>query len=163
MQFRRFPNSVRRTLSFGLIHVCIALSLGWLFTGAWVLAGALALVEPAVNTMTGHFLDRIRLPLRNERFQAIAKSALLGVAHLVVAIGIGLLLGGGWIAATAYAIVEPAANAVAHYFFSRWWDGRTASVGRPRPLTRRLGTPGEIEPSLYGMPVSQRLPAEWSP
>lgn len=132
MQFRRFPSSLRKTLSFGLIHVGIAISVGWLFTGAFVLAGALALVEPAVNTVTGHFLERAPLRGGSAKLQAMQRSGLLGISHLVVAIGVGLLLGGSWIAATAYAIVEPLANAVAHYFFSRWWDRRTAIEQRGR-------------------------------
>ncbi|MCC2676207.1 MAG: hypothetical protein K0R58_3154, partial [Ramlibacter sp.] len=63
------------------------------------------------------------------------KSGLLGASHLVVAIGVGLLLGGSWIAATAYAIVEPLANAVAHYFFERWWERRSFAGQREPAFT----------------------------
>jgi uncharacterized membrane protein len=132
MRLRRFPSSLHKTLSFAVIHLAIAVVVGWLFTGAFVLAGALALVEPAVNTVTGHFLDKVRFERASTRLQGIFKSGLLGVSHLVVAIGVGLLLGGSWIAATAYAIVEPLANAVAHYFFERWWE-RRSFAGRPDP------------------------------
>ena len=132
MRLRRFPSSLRKTLSFAVIHLAIAVVVGWLFTGAFVLAGALALVEPAVNTVTGHFLDKVRFERASPRLQGLFKSGLLGVSHLVVAIGVGLLLGGSWIAATAYAIVEPLANAVAHYFFERWWE-RRSFAGQPEP------------------------------
>lgn len=138
MRFRRFPSSLHKTLSFAVIHLCIAVTLGWLFTGAFVLAGALALVEPAANTVTSHFLDRVRFRCGSDRLRAVLQSTLLGVSHLVVAIGVGLLLGGGWIAVALYAITEPAANAVAHYFFSGWWDRRVIAARRERVQTRRL-------------------------
>lgn len=142
MRFRRFPSQLRKTLSFALIHLCIAVAVGWLFLGTFVLAGALALVEPAVNTATSHFLDRVRLRAGTARRRAVLQSALLGVAHLLVAIGVGLLLGGSWIAVTAYAVVEPLANAVAHYFFSGWWDRRFAPPrdgATARPLAAAAG------------------------
>lgn len=142
MRFRRFPANLRKTLSFALIHLCIAVAVGWLFLGAFVLAGALALVEPAVNTVTSHFLDRVRLRVGTVRLQAVLKSVLLGVSHLLVAVGVGLLLGGSWIAMTAYAVVEPLANAVAHYFFARWWDRRMVAQGRDRAVTPRLAAAG---------------------
>jgi uncharacterized membrane protein len=50
----------------------------------------------------------------------------------VVAMGVGLALGGSWIAATAYAVLEPLANAVAYYFFDRWWQ-RGAATQQPVP------------------------------
>lgn len=125
MQFRRFDTSIAKTASFAVIHLAIAVTLGWLFTGAFVLAGMIALVEPAVNTLVGHRIAKLGIGRgRSRRQQAFLQSAAMGAAHLVVAIGIGLLFGGSFIAMTAYAIVEPMANAVAHYFFDLWWHDR---------------------------------------
>jgi uncharacterized membrane protein len=60
------------------------------------------------------------------------KSSLLGASHLIVALAVGYALSGSWMAATAYAVLEPLANAVAHYFFDRWWHRRHAE-GTPEP------------------------------
>lgn len=129
MRLRRFDSSVSKTLSFAVIHLAIAVTLGWLFTGAFILGGLLAFIEPAANTVVSHGLERFTKNLRGDaRRRALIKSALLGVSHLVVAMGVGFALSGSWIAATAYAVVEPLANAVAHYFFDRWWTGRSGTA-----------------------------------
>ena len=120
-------DNLHKTLSFAAIHLAIATALGWLFTGGFVLAGLLALVEPTANTLVAHRLGGVRLA-RFGRHERIARSALLGASHLVVAVGVGWALTGSWIAATLYAVVEPLANAVAHYFFDGWWERRRAAV-----------------------------------
>ena len=125
MQIRHDPSSLAKTLSFAVIHLALAVSLGWLLTGSFVLAGLIALVEPTVNTFVGHQVGKLRLAAGgSRRQQALARSAVLGASHLVVAVGVGLALGGSVVAMTAYAVVEPLANAVAHYFFDLWWHGR---------------------------------------
>ena len=58
MRFRRLHPPLRKTLVFGLLHLVIAVAVGWLLTGSFVLAGALALVEPAVNTVAHYYFDR---------------------------------------------------------------------------------------------------------
>jgi uncharacterized membrane protein len=135
MRLRRFDSSVSKTLSFAVIHLAIAVTLGWLFTGAFVLGGLLAFIEPAANTLVSHGLEQFtqRLP-GDARRRALMKSALLGVSHFVVAMGVGFALSGSWLAATAYAVLEPIANAVAHYFFERWWH-RRREAARPILLT----------------------------
>ena len=121
----RQDSDLRKTLSFAVIHLAIAVTLGWLFTGALVLGSLLAFIEPTVNTFVGHGLEKLAPMWRGSaRRRALTQSALLAGSHLVVAIGVGYALTGSWIAASAYAVVEPLANAVAHYFFSRWWHGR---------------------------------------
>jgi uncharacterized membrane protein len=127
----RTHDHLHKTLSFGAIHLAIAVTLGWLFTGTFILGGLLALVEPTLNTVVAHRLDRLRLARFGAR-ERIAKSGLLALSHLVVAMGVGWALTGSWIAAGAYAVVEPLANAVAHYFFEGWW-GRRRAAALPAP------------------------------
>lgn len=130
MRLRHHPD-LHKTLSFAVIHLAIAVTLGWLFTGGFVLGGLLALVEPTVNTGVSHALEKWARQWRGPaRRRALAKSGLLGLSHLVVAIGVGYALTGSWAAAGAYAVVEPLANAVAHYFFERWWHRREAASRR---------------------------------
>jgi uncharacterized membrane protein len=42
---------MKKTLSFAVIHFSVAFSLTYLLTGSIILGGALALLEPAVNTL----------------------------------------------------------------------------------------------------------------
>jgi uncharacterized membrane protein len=129
MRFRSFDSTLSKTLSFAAIHLAIAVTLGWLFTGAFVLGGMLALIEPASNTVVSHWLEKVTAGWGGDaRRRAIVRSALLGVSHLVVAMGVGYALSGSWMAASAYAIVEPLVNAVAHYFFDAWWHRRRAEA-----------------------------------
>ena len=60
-----------KTLSFAAIHFTIAFSVGYAFTGSAMAGGAIALIEPALNTLAfffherawNRFLARHRLPL----------------------------------------------------------------------------------------------------
>lgn len=55
-----------KTLSFGVMHVAVAFAVVWLMTGDVLVGGAVAMVEPLVNTVAYHFHERIwsrrRLP-----------------------------------------------------------------------------------------------------
>ncbi|MGB7931103.1 MAG: DUF2061 domain-containing protein [Gammaproteobacteria bacterium] len=44
-----------RTISFAAVHFTVAFSVGYLMTGSVMVGGAIALVEPAVNTVAYHF------------------------------------------------------------------------------------------------------------
>lgn len=126
----RHESSLPKTLSFAAIHLAIAVTLGWLFTGAFILGGLLAFAEPALNTFASHWLGKVAWR-GSPRRRALAQSAAMAVSHLVVAMGVGYALTGSWILAGAYAVVEPLANAVAHYFFDRWWHRPPAMAALP--------------------------------
>lgn len=51
--------AMRKTLSFATLHFLVAFSVGWLMTGSWLVGGALALVEPACNTVVFHFHEKV--------------------------------------------------------------------------------------------------------
>lgn len=131
MRFRRYDSSLHKTLAFAVIHVAIAITVGWFLTGGFILGSVLALIEPTTNTFVSHALEKLSFRrVTDPRRHALLRSALLGVSHLVVAMGVGFLLSGSWLVASAYALIEPAANAVAHYFFDRWWQRRRAQAAR---------------------------------
>ncbi|WBY02417.1 DUF2061 domain-containing protein [Ramlibacter tataouinensis] len=129
MLLRRIDSSVAKSACFGLIHLAIALGLGWLFTGTFVLAGALALVEPLLNTVAAHNLnkaiDASRLPARR---RGLVRGVLLTSSHLVVATGCGWWFTGSLAAGGAYALIEPLVNAVAYHFFDRAWTARVPAI-----------------------------------
>jgi uncharacterized membrane protein len=47
-----------KTLSFAVLHVSVAFGVGYLMTGSVLVGGAIALVEPAVNTVAYHLHER---------------------------------------------------------------------------------------------------------
>lgn len=48
-----------KTLSFAVVHFTVAFAVGYLLTGSVVVGGALALVEPMVNTIAFHFHEKV--------------------------------------------------------------------------------------------------------
>nr|WP_255527991.1 DUF2061 domain-containing protein [Pseudoxanthomonas sp. PXM02] len=51
--------TVNKTLSFAILHFAVAFTLGYLFTGSLLVGGALALIEPATNTVVFHFHEKV--------------------------------------------------------------------------------------------------------
>ncbi len=47
-----------KSLAFGALHLVIAFSVGYAFTGSLAIAGAMTLVEPLVNVVAHYFFDR---------------------------------------------------------------------------------------------------------
>ncbi len=50
---------MHKTLTFALLHFTVAFFVGWLLTGSWLIGGALALVEPACNTVVFYFHEKV--------------------------------------------------------------------------------------------------------
>lgn len=48
-----------KTASFGVMHIAVAFLVVWAMTGDWVVGGAVALVEPLVNTVAYHFHEKV--------------------------------------------------------------------------------------------------------
>ena len=123
MLFRRLHSPLHKTLAFGLVHVGVAVAVGWVLTGSFVLAGLLALIEPTLNTTAYHLFDQA-WRRRGGSGPSLAKSSTFGIVHLLIAVGVGWALTGSLAVAGALALIEPAANSVALYFFERWWMRR---------------------------------------
>lgn len=56
-----------KTLTFALMHFSIAFTVAYALTGDLVVGGAVALVEPAVNTIGYHIHERFWNRLRRSR------------------------------------------------------------------------------------------------
>ncbi len=50
---------MKKTLSFAALHVSVAFTVGYLLSGSVLVGGAIALIEPAVNTVAYHFHERV--------------------------------------------------------------------------------------------------------
>lgn len=47
-----------KTATFGVMHLATSFTVGYALTGSVAIAGAIAFVEPAVNTVLHHFFDK---------------------------------------------------------------------------------------------------------
>jgi uncharacterized membrane protein len=47
-----------KTMSFAAVHFTVACTVGYLMSGSVLVGGAIALVEPAVNTLAYHLHER---------------------------------------------------------------------------------------------------------
>lgn len=61
-----------KTLTFAALHFTVAFALGWAFTGSWLVGGALALVEPACNTVVFHFHEKVWKRIEQRRAEGRA-------------------------------------------------------------------------------------------
>lgn len=50
---------MNKTLSFGVMHISVAFAVVWVMTGDVMVGGAVALVEPVINTIAYHFHERL--------------------------------------------------------------------------------------------------------
>lgn len=50
---------MKKTLSFAAVHFTVAFCVGYLLTGSLAVGGAIALVEPACNTVAYSFHEKI--------------------------------------------------------------------------------------------------------
>jgi uncharacterized membrane protein len=48
-----------KTMSFAVVHFSVAFTVGYLMSGSLLVGGAIALVEPAVNTVAYHFHEKV--------------------------------------------------------------------------------------------------------
>jgi uncharacterized membrane protein len=49
----------KKTVTFAVTHMCVAFAVGWAMTGNAAIGGALALVEPLVNTVAYFLHEKI--------------------------------------------------------------------------------------------------------
>ena len=59
-----------KTLTFAILHFTVAFSVGWLLTGSWLVGSAIALVEPACNTVVFHFHEKVWKRIEARRIAA---------------------------------------------------------------------------------------------
>ncbi|GAB2683355.1 DUF2061 domain-containing protein [Aliiglaciecola sp. 3_MG-2023] len=50
---------MKKTITFACLHFTVAFTVAYLLTGSAVIGGAVALVEPAVNTVVFYFHERV--------------------------------------------------------------------------------------------------------
>ncbi|MGB5540016.1 MAG: DUF2061 domain-containing protein [Gammaproteobacteria bacterium] len=46
---------MKKTMSFAIVHFMVAFTVGYLLSGSVMVGGAIAVIEPMVNTIAYHF------------------------------------------------------------------------------------------------------------
>ena len=59
-----------KTFTFAIVHFIVAFSVGFALTGSLAIGGAIALIEPALNTVAYFFHEKAWDRLRAPRAQA---------------------------------------------------------------------------------------------
>ncbi|MFN3580074.1 MAG: DUF2061 domain-containing protein [Pseudomonas sp.] len=62
-----------KTASFAVMHVVVAFAVVYALTGSLVIGGAVALIEPAVNTVAFHFHEKVWKRIEARRAAATTK------------------------------------------------------------------------------------------
>src|SRR5687767_10072119 len=123
----------QKTGGFAIVHLGIAISLGYWLTGSFVLAGLITLIEPALNTLAHAVFDRWWVRRHGEA-PALRKTLWFTIIHFINAVAVVWAVTGSLTIAGAVALVEPLANGAALLAFDRWWS-RRRSATRPLALT----------------------------
>jgi len=50
--------AMKKTFSFGVLHMSVAFTVAYLMTGSLLVGGAIALVEPVINTIAYFFHEK---------------------------------------------------------------------------------------------------------
>jgi uncharacterized membrane protein len=66
---------VTKTLSFAVVHFIVAFSVGFALTGSLAIGGAIALIEPALNTVAYFFHEKAWERVRAPRGPALPQPA----------------------------------------------------------------------------------------
>ena len=66
---------MKKTITFACVHFTVAFTVAYLLTGSAVVGGAVALVEPAVNTVVFYFHERIWKKFENSKEVQSANNA----------------------------------------------------------------------------------------
>lgn len=71
-----------KTISFAIVHFTVAFSVGYVMTGSIAVGGAIALVEPAINTVAFYCHEKVwqRVEADNNA-QSQKHGVLMALAH----------------------------------------------------------------------------------
>ena len=64
-----------KTFSFAVVHFTVAFSVAYLLSGSLLVGGAIALVEPVINTIAYHFHEQVWSRMQQSRSAASIHAA----------------------------------------------------------------------------------------
>ena len=71
---------MKKTITFAVMHFTVAFTVAYLLTGSVVVGGAVALVEPAINTVAFYFHEMVWKKLEARKEGSSLKSMSVGMA-----------------------------------------------------------------------------------
>ena len=71
----KIETPMSKTMTFAIVHFTVAFTVAYLISGSWLVGGAVALIEPAINTLAYHFHERVWERIRGNRSNPTALSA----------------------------------------------------------------------------------------
>lgn len=113
-------NHLPKTGVFACVHLSIAITLGYLFTGSFVLAGLVTLIEPTLNTVA-HALFEDRWTRRHGDAPSVRKTVYFAGIHYFNAVAVVWMVTGSVAIAGVLAVVEPLVNSIALFVLDRVW------------------------------------------
>ncbi|WP_028865839.1 DUF2061 domain-containing protein [Psychromonas aquimarina] len=66
---------MKKTMTFAILHFSVAFTITYLLTGSIVIGGAVALIEPAVNTVVFYFHEKVWKKIESKKQSAENNSA----------------------------------------------------------------------------------------
>jgi uncharacterized membrane protein len=71
---------MKKTITFAVMHFTVAFTVAYLLTGSVVVGGAVALIEPAINTVAFYFHEMVWKKLEARKEGASFKGMSVGMA-----------------------------------------------------------------------------------
>lgn len=62
-----------KTLTYGAMHFCVAFGVSYALTGSFTVAGAIAMVEPAVQTVAYFFHEKAWTKFQNKKNKEVVQ------------------------------------------------------------------------------------------
>lgn len=59
INYKLKDKKMKKTFSFAILHFSVAFSVAYILTGSILIGGAMALIEPAINTVVFYFHDKV--------------------------------------------------------------------------------------------------------
>jgi uncharacterized membrane protein len=60
---------MKKTISFAILHFCVAFTITYSLTGSIIIGGTIALLEPAVNTVVFYFHEKVWKNIEEKQVQ----------------------------------------------------------------------------------------------
>ena len=120
-----------KTITFAVIHFSIATLLAFALTGDFLLGSLIAIIEPAVNTVTFYFHEKVwqRVPFLKKRASMTkVKTVSFAIIHFNVAFIVTYALTGDAFLGGLMATIEPTINSFAYFFHEKAWGNKNKNT-----------------------------------
>ena len=115
---------LQKTISYYLLHMVVAASVGWAVTGSLQAALALSLLEPTVQAVAYFFHDKAWSRIGPMRARTLRKTTSYYVMHIAVASSVAYAVTGHWWQALSLSLLEPTVQMLFFVLHEKFWESR---------------------------------------